>query len=56
MRDTIWQGKAQKMCFALGIAKGMRQVLQGRGINTNGMNGDEMRKILAGLDDLSNTI
>ena len=53
MRDTTWQGKYQKMCFVLGILKGMRQVLQERGINTNGMNGDEMRKILAGMDQCS---
>ena len=31
-----------------------RQVLQERGVNTNGMNGDEMRKILAGMDDFKN--
>ena len=54
MRDTTWQGKYQKMCFALGIPKGLRQVLQERGINTNGMNGDKMRKILAGMDDFKN--
>ena len=54
MRDTTWQGKDQKMCFVLGILKGMRQVLQEREVNTDGMNGDEMRKILAGMDDFKN--
>lgn len=28
MRDTVWQGKVQKMTYSLGIPKGMRTVLQ----------------------------
>ena len=42
MRDTMWQGKVQKMNFQLGVPKGMRLVLQERGINTTGMGADQM--------------
>jgi hypothetical protein len=54
MRDTVWQGKAQTMCFRLGIPKGMRQVLQERGIDTSRMGADQMRKTLADMEDFKN--
>ena len=54
MRDTVWQGQVQKMTFNLGIAKGMRKVLEERGVNTVGMVADQMRKILAEHDDFKN--
>ena len=31
MRDTVWNGRVQKMNFELGVPKGMRRVLQERG-------------------------
>lgn len=54
MRDTVWQGQVQKMTFNLGIAKGMRKVLEERGVNTVGMVADQMRNILAEHDDFKN--
>lgn len=51
MRDTVWQGKVQKMNFALGVPKGMRQVLEERGIHTRTLKADDMRKILSQHDD-----
>lgn len=54
MRDTIWQGKAQSMTFSLGIPKGMKRVLQERGIDTTGMNADKMREVLGNHYDFKN--
>ena len=33
MRDTVWKGKVQTMCFQIGLPKGMRRVLQERKID-----------------------
>ena len=33
IRDTVWQGRVQKMTFNLGIPKGMQKVLEERGVN-----------------------
>ena len=33
MHDTIWNGKVQKMVFADGTPKGLKQILIERGIN-----------------------
>ena len=47
MRDGWWGGKPQRMYFNLeNIPKGMRQVLDERGVNTRGMKADEMRTVL----------
>ena len=54
MRDTMWAGKPQKMTFALGVPKGMKQVLEERGINTITLKADQMRQILAAHDDFKN--
>ena len=43
MRDGFWNGKPQKMNYALGIPKGLRTVLEERGVSTKGMNADQMR-------------
>ena len=51
MRDTVWAGKIQKMVDANGIPKGMKQVLEERGINTATLLGPDMRIILANNDD-----
>ena len=45
MRDTVWAGKPQKLCFNLGVPKGMKQVLKERGINTDSLNAEKMRDI-----------
>jgi len=50
MRDTQYDGKTQKIYTTVRrekIAKGMRMVLEERGISTIGKNGDWMKKELA---------
>ena len=54
MRDTVWAGKPQKLCFNLGVPKGMKQVLKERGINTDSLNAEKMREILKQHDDFKN--
>ena len=54
MRDTVWQGQVQKMNFSLGVPKGMRTVLNERGVDTTGMVADKMRETLAAMDDFKN--
>ena len=46
MMDTVWNGKVQKMVTDQGIQKGMRTVLDERGVVTDGMNADKLREIL----------
>ena len=46
MRDTVWHGHTQKMVTDEGVQKGMRTVLEERGINTRGLNADKLRQIL----------
>ena len=54
MWDTVWQGRVQTMNYALGVPKGMRVILQERGVNTSRMVGDQMGEILAEMDDFKN--
>lgn len=35
MHDTVWEGRVQKLTFALGIPKGMMLILEERGICTD---------------------
>ena len=51
LRDTVWAGKVQKMVFSIGVPKGMKRVLEERGINTTALRGEDMRKILANHED-----
>ena len=44
MRDTVWNGKAQRMVFNIGIPKGLIQVLTERGKYNKSMKLDDMRK------------
>ena len=46
LRDTDWDGCVQRMVTPLGVQKGMRTVLEERGVNTTGMNADALRKVL----------
>ena len=46
MHDGYWNGKVCKMNFAIGIPKGLRVILQERGIDTTNMNADQMREVL----------
>ena len=50
----MWGGKPQHMNYAIGIPKGLRAVLEEQGVNTTGMNGDEMRAILGSHPDFQN--
>lgn len=51
MRDGWWAGKPHPMNFRNGVPKGLRVVLEERGINTSSLNGEEMREILASHPD-----
>lgn len=46
MRDTMWNGEVQRMINDDGIQKGMRTVLEERGIDTSSMNAAKMREEL----------
>lgn len=46
MRDTVWRGRPQRMVMDGGLQKGMKRVLQERGLETKGMNADKMREEL----------
>ena len=51
---TLWAGKVQKMTFSLGVPKGMKKVLEERGINTDTLDGDQTLQILSNQDDFKN--
>ena len=42
MRDTVWHGEIHKMVTAEGVQKGMRTVLEERGVDTRGMDTGEL--------------
>ena len=46
MRDTIWNGHVQRMVTPKGIQKGMKTVLQERGVDTDGLNAAKLRALL----------
>ena len=48
MRDTIWNGRVQKMNFSVCVPKRMKLIIDQEGVNTIKKNGDEMRKVLSG--------
>ena len=54
MRDGMWQGKPQKMVNSAGIPKGLRVVLEERGIDTRGMTAEKMREVLGTHPDFKN--
>ena len=59
MRDTSWNGRIQKMYFMQGgrkVAKGMKLVLEERGILTDGMNADMMRATPRWLTTLTSSL
>ena len=50
LRDTVYNGKVQKMYYMSGgqrVAKGMKMVLEERGISTEGKNGKWMKQTLS---------
>lgn len=44
MRDTMWNGANQRMVTDDGLQKGMKTVLEERGVDTRGMNADKLRR------------
>ena len=46
MRDTVWDGETQQMTTAEGLQKGMKTVLEERGIDAHGMNAAKIRERL----------
>ena len=54
MRDEWWNRQPQRMNYAVGVPKGMRMVLEERGISTHLMNADQMREVLRGHLDFLN--
>ena len=53
MRDTVWDGQVQKMTLEDGTQKGMKRVLEERGVDTHKMKADQMRKELLKFDDFN---
>ena len=51
MRDTVWEGHIQKMVDRNGIPKGMKAILEERGVDTAGMRGTDMRKLIKSYPD-----
>ena len=51
MRDGWWGGKVQKMVDARGIPKGLKWVLEERGVDTRGMVVEKMREVLGNFPD-----
>ena len=46
MRDTVWGGAVQRLVDDDGVPKGMRIVLQERGVDTTKMKAKDMRDLL----------
>ena len=51
MRDTVWGGAVQRLVDDEAIPKGMRAVLEERGVDTTGMIAKDMRDLLKTLMD-----
>ena len=47
MRDTVWAGQVQKMTLEDGTPKGLKMVLEERGIHTANMKADDMRFVFS---------
>jgi hypothetical protein len=56
MRDTVWDGQVQRMVTDDGIQKGLRTVLEERGINTKGMNAEKLKEVLGEFEVKCSTI
>lgn len=51
MRDTVWAGNVQKVVYSKGVPKGMKMILDERGINTSSLLANDMRTILSNHND-----
>jgi transposase len=56
LRDTVYKGKVQRMVFPDGTAKGLKRVLEERGVNTRGMNRQDMKDELASHSDFKDEL
>ena len=56
MRDTVWDGRVQRMTLDDGSQKGMRAVLEERGVDTAKMKADEMREELKKFPDFTSDV
>ena len=53
LRNTIWNGQAQKMVFSIGVPKGQIQILKERHCYVQGMKLEEMRKVISSHTDFA---
>ncbi len=53
LRDTQWNGQAQRMVNPNGEPKGLRQVLEERGVDTSGMIAQKLRETLGKFSDFA---
>ena len=51
MHDTVYNGKSQKMVLRDGTPKGMKLVLQERGVDVSGLKAEDMRLALQQMHD-----
>ena len=51
MHDTVYNGKSQKMVLRDGTPKGMKLVLQERGVDVSGMKAEDTRLALQQMHD-----
>ena len=56
MRTTVWEGRQQEMVLPDGRAKGMKIVLQERGVDVKGLNAEKMRERLNQFDDFASQV
>ena len=53
MKDTVFNEEVQKMVTDTGLPKGMKLILQERGVETKGMNAAKMRETLSKFPDFA---
>ena len=46
MKDTVWDGCVQWMITDEGVQKGMKTVLEERGVDIHGLNAEKMREMI----------
>ncbi len=54
MRDSVWDGKSQRMVYPDGVPKGTTAILEERGVNTKGMKAQDLRNKLKTYTDFQN--
>ena len=46
MKDTVWNGSVQRMVTESGLQKGMKTVLEERGVSTRRLNAEKLSDVL----------